>query len=768
MNECYKLVGKTLRSGREDRSIDGLEMNTVNNTEIGPGSINQQRPRLAGEAPDTQALAAEAVQRQVLPQPNQFGAVRDRLFHAMLIRVAISYNRHVPILGKRFIEFSSLVTVCFLLLMTVVLNELPYYSHAQMKSLENKLGKAIVLLSIMIYVHHFFDEADSNCLAPFVDEWPRNGVLRVEVVRNLKKFNAYQDRLLVNRKTKQIESLISEKSYGKQNSESNTTVYDLKRVLMKGPSALPKELRSRPRHHFRKKSDYWSSFLTSEDSLLNLFIRSDNGLKKKLFLEELDDDEFDFESEDLFDDSDASFEYVVEYSLYYGLLKLPHSYRLEHNISFLLVRIHLFEQCFGLLTDFTDNLQLDPEVDSCFGDWVSRALMKNFIGYEDVLMSSIKALAENETDKGYLRDMITGEHYRFVTMGNPRASYFTALIVMLIFVSASFSLSTAASSFLQLSTYLTSERLQQIIVETFFNLYASFELERLQTFAISMLLRFSHHQIFLFIVDLLQMFELNQALVFPAAPLLTVILALVGMEAIMSEVFNDTSTAFYVILLIWIADQYDAICCHSPISKRHWLRFFYLYHYAFYAYQYRYNGQYGSLALLTSTLFILHSMIFFFHHYEMPLIIYHDRLQRIITEMQHNPQPGGGTGASPGTQTATNISPNATSMVPSTANVAVEVSTDRSLYDGEASSSGVETTAGGAWSSETEEVSSALSKQQTTVELDEGSNSVAENSNLTLSDPLLMAGERTAHEIVDSAIDCVFNSSVARSEAPIS
>ncbi|KAK6104549.1 tumor-associated family protein [Brugia pahangi] len=633
-------------------------MNTVNNTEIGPGSINQQRPRLAGEAPDTQALAAEAVQRQVLPQPNQFGAVRDRLFHAMLIRVAISYNRHVPILGKRFIEFSSLVT-------------------------------AIVLLSIMIYVHHFFDEADSNCLAPFVDQWPRNGVLRVEVVRNLKKFNAYQDRLL-------------EKSYGKQNSESNTTVYDLKRVLMKGPSALPKELRSRPRHHFRKKSDYWSSFLTSEDSLLNLFIRSDNGLKKKLFLEELDDDEFDFESEDLFDDSDASFEYVVEYSLYYGLLKLPHSYRLEHNISFLLVR-------------------LDPEVDSCFGDWVSRALMKNFIGYEDVLMSSIKALAENETDKGYLRDMITGEHYRFVTMGNPRASYFTALIVMLIF-----------------------------------------------TFAISMLLRFSHHQIFLFIVDLLQMFELNQALVFPAAPLLTVILALVGMEAIMSEVFNDTSTAFYVILLIWIADQYDAICCHSPISKRHWLRFFYLYHYAFYAYQYRYNGQYGSLALLTSTLFILHSMIFFFHHYEMPLIIYHDRLQRIITEMQHNPQPGGGTGASPGTQTATNISPNATSMVPSTANVAVEVSTDRSLYDGEASSSGVETTAGGAWSSETEEVSSALSKQQTTVELDEGSNSVAENSNLTLSDPLLMAGERTAHEIVDSAIDCVFNSSVARSEAPIS
>ncbi|KAM3718236.1 Membralin [Dirofilaria immitis] len=623
----------------------------MNNTETGPGSINEQQPRIVGEQQDaTQALAAEAAQRQALPQPNQFGAVRDRLFHAMLVRVAINYNRHVPMLGKRLIEFSSLLT-------------------------------AIILLFIMVYVHHFFDETDSNCLAPFIDQWPRNGVLRVEVVKNLKKFNAYQDRLL-------------EKSYGKQGNESNITVYDLKRILMEGPSALPKELRTTPKHHFRKKNDHWSNFLISEDSLLSLFIRSDSNLKTNLFARELEDDEFDIESQDLIDDPDASFEYVVEYSLYYGLLKLPHSYRLEHNIPFLLVR-------------------LDPEVDSCFGDWISRTLMKNFIGYEDVLMSSVKALAENETDKGYLRDMITGEHYRFITMGNPRASYFTALIVMLIF-----------------------------------------------TFAISMLLRFSHHQIFLFIVDLLQMFELNQALVFPAAPLLTVILALVGMEAIMSEVFNDTSTAFYVILLVWIADQYDAICCHSPISKRHWLRFFYLYHYSFYAYQYRYNGQYGGLALLTSTFFILHSMIFFFHHYEMPLIIYHERLQRIITDLQHNPQQNETNGTSLRARTATNVPTNAALAIPSTRNVATEISADRSLSGGEASSSRAGTTASDSLSSEAEEIPFVPSKRHLAAELGESSSSVAEIDNFTLSDPLLMAGERTAHEIVDSAIDSVFNSTI--------
>lgn len=33
-------------------------------------------------------------------------------------------------------------------------------------------------------------------------------------------------------------------------------------------------------------------------------------------------------------------------------------------------------------------------------------------------------------------------------------------------------------------------------------------------------------------------------------------------------------------------------------------RWFYLYHFAFYAYHYRFNGQYSSLALVTSWLFI--------------------------------------------------------------------------------------------------------------------------------------------------------------------
>lgn len=45
-------------------------------------------------------------------------------------------------------------------------------------------------------------------------------------------------------------------------------------------------------------------------------------------------------------------------------------------------------------------LSLDPTRDQCFGDRFSRLLLDEFLGYDDILMSSVKALAENEENKG--------------------------------------------------------------------------------------------------------------------------------------------------------------------------------------------------------------------------------------------------------------------------------------------------------------------------------------------------------------------------------
>lgn len=76
--------------------------------------------------------------------------------------------------------------------------------------------------------------------------------------------------------------------------------------------------------------------------------------------------------------------YIVEYSLEYGFLRLSAATRKKLNIPVYLVT-------------------LDPQRDACFGDSLSRLILRDFLGYDDLLMASVKVLAEQEDNKGYLR-----------------------------------------------------------------------------------------------------------------------------------------------------------------------------------------------------------------------------------------------------------------------------------------------------------------------------------------------------------------------------
>ncbi|XP_028299428.1 membralin isoform X1 [Gouania willdenowi] len=405
--------------------------------------------------------------------------VRDRLFHALFFKMAVTYARLFPPSFRRVFEF-------FVLL------------------------KALFVLFILAYIHMAFSRSPIDCLEEVREGWPRDGILRVQIMRN--------------------------------SSQQGVPLTQLSLAALQEEEDPEEEL-----------SVFNSSLQFDVNSLVG-----ESNFSQTLQEAELTRAAWPQE------------EYIVEYSLEYGFLRLSQSTRQKLNIPVMVVT-------------------LDPMKDECFGDRFSRFLLDEFLGYDDILMSSVKALAENEENKGFLRNVVSGEHYRFVSMWMARTSYLAAFVIMVIF-----------------------------------------------TLSVSMLLRYSHHQIFVFIVDLLQMLEMNMTIAFPAAPLLTVILALVGMEAIMSEFFNDTTTAFYIILIVWLADQYDAICCHTNTSKRHWLRFFYLYHFAFYAYHYRFNGQYSSLALVTSWLFIQHSMIYFFHHYELPAILQQIRIQEMLLQNQNH------------------------------------------------------------------------------------------------------------------------------------
>ncbi|XP_047387319.1 membralin isoform X2 [Sciurus carolinensis] len=430
--------------------------------------------------------------------PNPLINVRDRLFHALFFKMAVTYSRLFPPAFRRLFEF-------FVLL------------------------KALLVLFVLAYIHIVFSRSPINCLEHVRDKWPREGILRVEVRHNSSRAPVFL-----------------QFCEGSRGSFPGLAVEP-------GGLELEEEEEELTMEMFRNSS-----------------VKFELDIEPKVFKPPSGSEALNDSQEFPFPETPTKVwpqdEYIVEYSLEYGFLRLSQATRQRLSIPVMVVT-------------------LDPTRDQCFGDRFSRLLLDEFLGYDDILMSSVKGLAENEENKGFLRNVVSGEHYRFVSMWMARTSYLAAFVIMVIF-----------------------------------------------TLSVSMLLRYSHHQIFVFIVDLLQMLEMNMAIAFPAAPLLTVILALVGMEAIMSEFFNDTTTAFYIILIVWLADQYDAICCHTNTSKRHWLRFFYLYHFAFYAYHYRFNGQYSSLALVTSWLFIQHSMIYFFHHYELPAILQQIRIQEMLLQ----------------------------------------------------------------------------------------------------------------------------------------
>ncbi|XP_055532390.1 uncharacterized protein LOC129722725 [Wyeomyia smithii] len=568
-----------------------------------PNRNNDARGGGQGAAPPPQ---------QPQPQPrarnnaqNPLINVRDRLFHALFFKTAIAYAQSVPKPVRRAIELILLL-------------------------------KALTAFFILVYIHVRFSQTPTTCLEHVKNDWPRDGILRVEILRHnptvppaveLKNKNSDLDEtgevgMLRNthkngmisidpsttlpheQEQNQNPELLLVQSYAnsspwsaqqhQQSQEQMTSeVFQSSKteiVARPDDSAVQKVEVNMPIEstqflgeqtrmdvHEQKLPD---EALLHKDYGDNVVIYTNETIMKNL--EKMEEDRLPKselrtdvpEMEKLKNALWSEEQYIVEYSLEYGFLRLSAATRQRLNIP-----VHV--------------VTLNPQENKCFGDSLSRFILKEFLGYDDILMASVKVLAEQEDNKGYLRNVITGEHYRFVSMWwMARGSYFAPFFIMILF-----------------------------------------------TISISMLLRYSHHQIFVFIVELLQMLEFNIPVRFPAAPLLTVILALVGMEAIMSEFFNDTTTAFYIILVVWFADQYDAVCCHTSVTKRHWLRFFYLYHFSFYAYHYRFNGQYSSLSLFTSWLFIQHSMVYFFHHYELPVIIQQAQLQQILLQTRDGQVP---------------------------------------------------------------------------------------------------------------------------------
>lgn len=76
--------------------------------------------------------------------------------------------------------------------------------------------------------------------------------------------------------------------------------------------------------------------------------------------------------------------YIFEYALEYGFLRLSPAARAKLNIP-------------------VKAVFLDPLKDECFGDSLTRLLLGELLGYNDLLMTSVKAFAEKEQNRGFLK-----------------------------------------------------------------------------------------------------------------------------------------------------------------------------------------------------------------------------------------------------------------------------------------------------------------------------------------------------------------------------
>ncbi|NWT58737.1 MBRL protein, partial [Erythrocercus mccallii] len=454
--------------------------------------MSENQPNANNHHPANNAGAAGGNNRGVRnPNLNQNPLinVRDRLFHALFFKMAVTYARLFPPSFRRVFEF-------FVLL------------------------KALFVLFILAYIHIAFSRSPINCLEHVRDKWPRDGILRVEIQRNSSRAPIFLQFCGVEK----FPGMVVESTAEEEEEEEEEMTVD-----MFENSSIKFELDIEPKV-FLKPSRVSSTELPHNDS-----------------------QEFSF--------SDAATkvwpqeEYIVEYSLEYGFLRLSQSTRQRLSIPVMVVTLDTHQTRSQTIT-----------TPLCLLFWVDVGDCLFVCG-----CPTHGAAPANEC-----------------RMCKPRLAW-----------------ASAALRFQ--ATPCTHGALICLPFSVLF-----------QTLSVSMLLRYSHHQIFVFIVDLLQMLEMNMTIAFPAAPLLTVILALVAQAG----VGRRRELTFFLIFLAFLS------------------RFFYLYHFAFYAYHYRFNGQYSSLALVTSWLFIQHSMIYFFHHYELPAILQQIRIQEMLLQ---NQQVGQGT-----------------------------------------------------------------------------------------------------------------------------
>ncbi|KPJ14733.1 Membralin [Papilio machaon] len=352
-----------------------------------PNAMNNFPP---GVNPENNILPGGPLVNQMMNRNNRNNNqnplfnVRERLFHALFFKFAVAYARTFPRPIRRFFEFLVLL-------------------------------KALIAFFVLAYIHIAFSRTPTTCLNHVKDSWPRHGILRVEILKNPAHDYTIEQSYAKERKLKRDKEefnsmlgILATEGFINIESSSNEDIKE--------------------DGYLRDGTDYGNITRVLDENVDE--VPQDQIMETAYFVESKatlpDNPEPDLNTTIM-----PVVDVEPSTSIWQGIMGLVDELEEDSKISEESVDMAAANDSSRGVKIVT----LDPQKDACFGDSFSRFVLEEFLGYDDLLMASIKTLAEQEDNKGYLRNVITGEHYRFVSMLTSRTSYIAAFFIMLVFVS---------------------------------------------------------------------------------------------------------------------------------------------------------------------------------------------------------------------------------------------------------------------------------------------------------------------------------------------
>ena len=173
--------------------LNNAPQNNNNNNANGPTLLNNNNPNYVNG--------------------NHLAAFRDRMFHAIFHRMAIAYARTFPKPVRRILEWLFLLKVHF------KVQALPNWANLYIHIYTLFYFQALAVFLMLLYIHVIFSRTPITCLDHIKDTWPREGILRIDIMRGSR----------VRNNTNQPYSLLQ--SYAKERQIHQREEYEYQAVL---------------------------------------------------------------------------------------------------------------------------------------------------------------------------------------------------------------------------------------------------------------------------------------------------------------------------------------------------------------------------------------------------------------------------------------------------------------------------------------------------------------------------------------------------------